>query len=231
MALYSDRHSIFQRSAKEKESLLEQLEGRTEPTQFGRALKELGIRAIYALSPQAKGRIERLWGTLQGRLVSELRLAGASTIEEANQVLQSFLPSFNPRFGVPPAQGGLAYRKLEKRLSLDGTLCFKYQRTVAGDNTVSFGGHTLQLLPQGHRLSYTHARVEVQERLDGSLVVRLWRRARSLPPRRHHRTRWSYGPARGPGVDLVLSPQNPKGEEVPQRKWLAGMAVGLLLDI
>lgn len=171
LALYSDRHGIFQRSPKEKETVEEELCGQRQPTQFGRALGELGIEAIFALSPQAKGRVERLFGTLQDRLVSELRLAGASTVEEANQVLALFLPRFNAHFGVPAAQEGTAYREIGPALCLDGVLCFKYQRTVARDNTIRFYGRTLQLLPGLDRLSYTQARVEVQERLDGSLVV------------------------------------------------------------
>ena len=82
VALYSDRHGIFQRSSREPESLAEQLRGRPDPTQFARALEELDIHLILAHTPQAKGRVERAWGTFQDRLVSELRLAGASTIEE-----------------------------------------------------------------------------------------------------------------------------------------------------
>jgi len=171
LALYSDRHGIFQRSPKEAESLEEQLCGERQPTQFGRALRELGIQSIFALSPQAKGRIERLWGTFQDRLVSELRLAGASTVEEANRVLWEFLPRFNAHFGVPAAQPGSAYRQPAEEACLDRVLCFKYQRTVARDNTIRFGGHTFQLLPGLDRITYAHARVEVQERLDGSLVV------------------------------------------------------------
>lgn len=103
--------------------------------------------------------------------MAELRLAGASTIPEANRVLWGFLPRFNARFGVPAAEPGLAYRQPPPGLCVAGVLCFKYQRTVARDNTVRFGGRTLQLLPDLERLSYAHARVEVQERLDGSLVV------------------------------------------------------------
>jgi hypothetical protein len=170
LALYSDRHGIFQRSIKEAESLEEQLSGERQPTQFGRSLKELGIQAIFALSPQAKGRIERLFGTLQDRLVAELRLAGAATMEMANRTLQDFLPRFNERFGVPASQSGTAYRR-PSGTDLAGVLCFKYQRTVAADNTVRFAGRTLQLLPRLERPSYAHAKVEVQERLDGSLVV------------------------------------------------------------
>ena len=171
LALYSDRHGVFQRSPREGETVEEQLSGERGPTQFGRALRELGTQAIFALSPQAKGRVERLFGTLQDRLVSELRLAGASTLEEANKVLWEYLPRFNIHFGVPPAQQGSAYREVAQRVDLDGVLCFKYQRTVARDNTVRFFDRTLQLLPGLDRLSYTHARVDVQERLNGSLLV------------------------------------------------------------
>ena len=105
LALYSDRHGIFQRSPKEPESLAEQLRGRRDPTQFARALEELDIGLILAHTPQAKGRIERVWGTFQDRLVSELRLAGATTIDQANNVLWDFLPRFNRQFGVPAAAG------------------------------------------------------------------------------------------------------------------------------
>ena len=171
LALYTDRHGIFQRSPREPETLEEQLSGEREPTQFGRALRELGIRNIFALSPQARGRSERLWGTFQDRLVAELRLARAGTLEEANQVLWDFLPRYNARFGVIATQEGTAYRQMEPTLCLDGVLCFKYRRTVARDNTVRLNGYILQLLPGVDRLSYDQARVEVQERLDGSLVV------------------------------------------------------------
>ncbi|MBI4296970.1 MAG: hypothetical protein HY676_00380 [Chloroflexi bacterium] len=115
--------------------------------------------------------MERQWGTFQDRLVTELRLAGASTTQGANRVLWGFLPRFNARFDVPPAQPSLAYRQPPPGLCLEGVLCFKYQRTVARDNTVRFGGRSLQLLPGLERPSYAHAQVEVQERLDGSLVV------------------------------------------------------------
>ena len=171
LALYSDRHGIFQRSPKDPETLEEQLSGQRQPTQFGRAVRELGIQSIFALSPQAKGRIERLFGTLQDRLVAELRLVRASTVEAATRVLEDFVPRFNAHFGVPATQPGSAYRQLPDGLDPATILCFKYQRTVARDNTVRFAGCTLQLLPGLDRLSYTHARVEIQERLDGNLVA------------------------------------------------------------
>jgi transposase len=171
LALYSDRHGIFQRLPTEKETIEEQLAGARQPTQVGRALRHLGIELILAHSPQAKGRVERLWGTWQDRLVTELRLAGAATLADANRVLAAFLPAFNARFRVPATEDGPAYRPVPKNLCIEGILCFTYHYTVARDNTVRFGGHTLQLLPAPPRRSFAHQRVEVQERLDGSLVV------------------------------------------------------------
>src|SRR5216683_3502084 len=173
LALYHDRHSIFTHTslATEADSVQEQLAGKQEPTQFGRLLQELEITFIAARSPQAKGRVERLFGTLQDRLVVELRLAGASTLEQANAVLQAYLPRFNAQFAVEAAAPGLAYRPLPQTVDLETLCCFKYARTVALDNTVQLGEHRLQLLPDTQRRSYARAHVEVHERLDGSLAV------------------------------------------------------------
>ena len=142
-----------------------------EPTQFGRLLDELDITSIPARSPQAKGRVERLFGTLQDRLVSVLRLAGATNEAEATACLADFCADFNDRFMVPAAEDGACYRTMEEGTNLDTLFCFKYQRTVGMDNTVRFGGNRLQLLPGPRRSSWARAVVEVQERLDGSLVV------------------------------------------------------------
>jgi hypothetical protein len=170
-ALYHDAHGIFERSKRESESLEEQLKGKKKPTQFGRIMEEMGIISITSRSPQAKGRIERLWGTFQDRLVSELRLAGAKTIEEANNVLQEFLPRYNRRFAIPAKEPCLAYRQPPEEFRPDEVFCFKYYRTVGGDNVVRFGEHRLQIMPTNGRRSYVHARVEVHERMDGSLAV------------------------------------------------------------
>lgn len=170
-ALYHDRHTIFEIPRKIPESLEEQLEGKRRPTQFGRLMEELGIISIVSLSPQARGRIERLWGTFQDRLVSELRLAGASTLEQANQVLQDFLPRHNQRFAVPAVEPGSAFRQPGEGFHPEEVFCFKYQRIVGTDNVVRFGEHRLQLLPTNGRASYARARVELQERLDGSLAI------------------------------------------------------------
>jgi transposase len=172
LAVYHDRHGIFERYPwKQESSLQEQLLGQQPTTQVGRLLKELGIGSIAARSPQAKGRIERLFGTFQDRLRSELRLAQAKTLEEANGVLRSFLWRFNRRFAVPAAQPAVAYQSVSKELRLDEVFCFKYDRTVGADNVVAFANQRIQIKPCHGRQSYYRARVEVQERMDGSLGV------------------------------------------------------------
>ncbi|HEY7907407.1 MAG TPA: ISNCY family transposase [Thermomicrobiales bacterium] len=171
LALSHDRHSIFRVSATREVTVAEQLAGEREPTQFGRLLDELGIESIAARSPQAKGRVERLFGTLQDRLVSVLRLTGATNEREANDCLGAFLGTFNGRFRVLAAEEGACYRSITAQPELDMFFCFKYQRTVGMDNTIRFGEHRLQLLPGLRRRSWARAAVEVQERLDGSLAV------------------------------------------------------------
>ena len=109
LVAYMDRHGTLKRNDS-KWSLEEQLAGRREPTQVKRALDDLGIKVLYALSPQAKGRVERLWGTLQDRLVSELRLEGACTAKEANAVLESYRPAHNKRFAIPAQEAHQAWR-------------------------------------------------------------------------------------------------------------------------
>ncbi len=141
------------------------------PTQFSRAMDELGIQMIFAQSPQAKGRVERTAGTFQDRLITELRLAGATTIEQANTVLDQFLPRYNRRFQVPPQHPEPAFRPLDPELCLEQILCFKHRRRVARDNTVRFQLDTLQLLPGPERPSYAGAAVEVLKGLDGRLSV------------------------------------------------------------
>lgn len=170
LALYHDRHSIFEVPHGERDTIEEELAGKTRLTQFGRLMDELGITSIPALSPQAKGRIERLWGTFQDRLVSELRLAGVSTPEEANRFLDGFLSRYNARFTVPSAQSGLAYRPADG-IDMKAAFCLKHERVVGADNVVRFKGKRLQVLPSPQRLSYARCSVEVHEQLDGGLKV------------------------------------------------------------
>ena len=163
LALYTDRHGVFRHTPGSG------LPGM--PTQFSRAMEELGVQMIFALSPQAKGRVERTSGTFQDRLGTELRLASAGSIGEANSALEQFLPRFNQRFEVPPQRPEPAFRPLNPELCLEQVLCFNHCRRVARD-TVRFQLHTLQLLPCPKRPSYAGAAVEVLEGLDGQLSVR-----------------------------------------------------------
>ena len=138
LAIYGDRHGVFKFNGKPRHFARP-----VGPTQFTRAMGELGIAQIFARSPQAKGRVERMAGTFQDRLVSELRLAGAATIDQANAVLRDFLPRFNHQFVVPAQQPQAAYRPLDSTLHPERVLCFKHSRQVARDNTVKYQLRTL----------------------------------------------------------------------------------------
>lgn len=168
LAVYSDRHGIFRRDGRVRDSVAEELAGEREPTQLGRAFGELGVEMIFANSPQAKGRIERLFGTLQDRLAAELRLAQITTIAAANQFLPTYLPRHNARFAVAPAEPRAAWRALPAGKSADSVCCFKYARHVAADNTVRFEGTTLQLPPRATHWSWSGQRIELRQYLDGS---------------------------------------------------------------
>jgi transposase len=170
-ALYVDRHGIFQPNTRTPLTLAEEVAGGRAPTQVGRVLNELGIQHIAAHSPQAKGRVERLWGTLQDRLVVELALAGVTTLAAANRFLVDYLPRHNARFAVPAADPAVAYRPVPATLDLAQVFCFKHTRVVRPDNTISFEGAAIQLLATPERSSWVKARVEVHERLDGSRVM------------------------------------------------------------
>jgi transposase len=170
-SIYRDRHGIFERDTSQPDTLLEQLEGRREPTQFGRLMEELGVRQIAAHSPQAKGRVERLWNTFQDRLVSELRLAKASNMEQATEVLDRVVVDHNRRFSRKAGDPESVWRKLGTSLDWDSVFCFKYRRTVAKDNTVSLFGTILRIPPGPASRSYSGCLVEVQQRFDGSLKI------------------------------------------------------------
>ena len=171
LALYHDQHTIFEVTEDKFPSIEEQLAGKQPLTQFGRLLQELGISSISANSPQAKGRVERLWRTFQDRLTSELRLAGARTMEEANRVLTWFLPQYNQKFAITATEPEVAYRKPEDSFQAEQYFCFKYPRTVGADNVVRFGLARLQILASKDRLSYAQCKVEVHHRLDSSLAI------------------------------------------------------------
>jgi transposase len=208
LALYADRHSIFQ--SPKKPTLKEQLEGLEPRSHLGRLLNVLDIRLIEARSPQAKGRIERLFGTLQDRLVKELRRAEASTLEEANVLLRNYLPRFNRRFLKPAAKPGSAYRPSLTRAEANARICFTYWRTVTRDHTISLFGNALALPQLPARLNLAGRRVELRHRMDGRLavvyhgqVLGLLQPAQLAPPRLEE-----FIPA-----PQHLAPQTPKAAE------------------
>jgi hypothetical protein len=164
-ALYSDRHSIFE--PQDKGRALADAE-----TQFGRALRELGIDLIRARSPQAKGRVERLFGTAQDRWVKELRLAGVTTCPEANRLLTGrLLPGHNRAFGKRPAQPEDAHRPLGPSHELAAILSVREARVVANDYTVRFRNRLYQLLPPPYP-GLRKGEVLVEQRLDDTMAIR-----------------------------------------------------------
>ena len=172
LALYRDRHSIFQRNDAHW-TLTEELAGEQSPTHVGRALRELGIQTIAAHSPQAKGRVERSWRTLQDRLVSELRLAGACTLQQANLVLGLFQADYNQRFAIAPRESDNQFRSLTSAFDLSRCLSLRYERVVELDHVVNFHGESLQLPRPNSRRSYARSTVELSHQLDG--VMRIYR--------------------------------------------------------
>jgi len=168
LAFYGDRLNVFVRNDHHW-TLAEQLQGTQQPTHLGRMLQDLGVGFIAAHSPQAKGRVERLWQTLQDRLVSELRLRGLATLAEANAFLPAFRADFNRRFAVPPAATPGVWRRPPRALAQ--LLSCRYLRRVARDHTVTLGPRWVQLPRAPHGQSYAERRVEVRELLDGRLLV------------------------------------------------------------
>jgi hypothetical protein len=190
LAIYADQHSIFIHTPGEKETIAEQLAGQRAPTQLGRILDDLEIQMITALSPQAKGRVERLWGTFQDRLVSELRLAGICTLDDANQFLQSYLPIHNARFARSPAETQNAYRPLPAKLDLNVIFAFQYSRIVGNDNTVRAGVTMMQIRANADRSSYAKAKILFCVGLDGSTFIL------------HNGRRIAYMPSKNPKADI-----------------------------
>lgn len=169
LSFYSDRHTIFH-SVKET-SIIDQLKNKHPMTQFGRAMNELGIRLIKAWSPQAKGRIERIWGTLQDRLISEMRLHNICNMETANLFLKRYLVDFNRRFTIRAKREERVFRPRPDLRSLDRILCLKETRFVAKDHTVQFEGLVLQIPPSSKWASIAGQTVNVLQLNDGSIEI------------------------------------------------------------
>src|ERR1700738_3872938 len=171
LAEYTDKNSIFRTAG--PQPLPEQLRGDALRTQFGRALHELGIEWIAAHSPQAKGRIERLFETLQDRLVKEMRLAGIDSLEAANHFLETrFVPEWEQRFTVAPRNARNAHRRLGQEQRLEEILSVRVARKVAQDHTVSWDGNRWGVLREEVCAGLRGAAVEVERGLEGSHWVR-----------------------------------------------------------
>jgi len=146
-AVYADRHTIFRSPTADKKGQADNPKGTAvNETQFGRAMTELGIQVIAARSPQAKGRIERLWGTLQSRLPVEFAINGIKDIEEANKFLKRYIYTFNSEFAVEAEEAESAFMPLDERLVLDNILCVKDERILDHGHVFSYGGKRLQLV-------------------------------------------------------------------------------------
>ncbi len=163
LALYGDHSGIFVRND-DYWTVEEQLAGKRQPTQFGRALEQLGITFIAAHSPQAKGRVERLWGVLQDRLTSELRLAKAASLDSANAVLRQCIADYNRRFARQPRESQSAWRTAPE--NLERICCFVHERIVSNDNVVQWEGRRFQIPQQARRFSFAGAKVQIYQALD-----------------------------------------------------------------
>jgi hypothetical protein len=155
LAVYADNHTTYQSPA--PPTVDEPLAGVTPTSQFGRALGELGVELIAAHSPQAKGRVERLFHTFQDRLIKELRRAGIATLDDANRFLEAYRPLHNRRFSVQPAQPADLHRPRPARRELDRVLCIKTTRGLRRDGTVAHHGQLFQVRTN---VRATHVQVE-----------------------------------------------------------------------
>jgi hypothetical protein len=186
MVLYVDKDSIYRVNDPQAQEQGRQ-RGREPLSQFGRAMKQLGVEMIFANSPQAKGRVERANGTLQDRLVKALRIAGISTIPKANEFLQrEFLPDYNRRFGNLACGAADVHRPVPPGLVLAEVLCVQETRGVGRDWCVSYEGRVLQLDKRHEKLALVGRRITVLELAEGGL--RLMYRGRRL--------RWQTVPSR-----------------------------------
>jgi transposase len=216
MSIYHDRHTIL-RSPKQP-TLEEQLAGQPPMSQIQRILAQLGIDSIPAYSPQAKGRVERLWGTLQDRLTKELRLAGISTLEQANAFLPRFMDRYNARFAAAPQDPQVAWVTLPADLDIPYYFSIQETRTVRADHCISFAGQFLQLLPTPGAPSLVGQKVSVHRIPEGAIYLY------------HGKQRIQHQPVVAPPVlpaqlaeeaPPPAKPVNPKGK-ARQRAWLFG---------
>jgi transposase len=171
LSIYQDRHGSLHRND-DNWTLEEQLKGEQDPTQVGEVLKALGITPIFALSPQAKGRIERLFGVLQDRLIAEMGLRDITEMDAGNRFLaEQFIDEHNRRFAVKPEGSQKAWRTIPRDVDIERAISFRYQAVVGNDNAVRLGGMVIDIPEAPGRRGYAKAHVEVRQLLDGSWRV------------------------------------------------------------
>jgi transposase len=216
LSLYTDRHSIY--APPQRSRAQEDLHGQAPPTQFGRALEELGIEWIPAYSPQAKGRVERLFGTLQDRLVKELRVAEVESCETANRFIEDvFFAFWERRFTVQPRDVRDAHRPPSKEHDLDAIFSLRYSRCLDSAYTLSFQGQRW-CIPRSEIVpGLRKARVEVEQRLNGALKVRFRSHRLSLEPA-PAATRADLRPTR-PATDRSASSLPRTTKPAPNHPW------------
>jgi len=171
LSIYLDKHTTYKST--KKQTIEEELANQEALSQFERALKELGVEAIHANSPQAKGRVERIFNTFQDRLIKEMRLANINTIDQANIFLEKYLPVYSKRFAVKPAKADNLHRPIPKGIDLDRILCIKTKRQLRNDFTVAHDKKLYQILD-----NVRAERVIVEEYIDGSMGI--WHKAAKL---------------------------------------------------
>jgi len=164
MSLYLDKHSTYKSTA--KPSIDEMLSNTKPLSEFERAMKEFGVKVIHADSPQAKGRVERLFRTLQDRLVKEMRLEKISTIEDANKFLSRYLSKHNKKFAVKPAKQSDLHREIPKNTNLDRILCRKTQRVLRNDLTVEYNNKLYQIKDKVNA-----RKIVIEERINGTKIM------------------------------------------------------------
>ena len=216
ISLYMDKHSTYKATG--KPTIEDELNGTEPMSEFGRALKELGVQLIHAHSPQAKGRVERLFATLQDRLVKEMRLRGISSIAEANEFLKEYLPIYNQRFAKKAAQTENLHRPIPKGLNLHRILCIKTERTVRNDFTIAHERKLYQI-----QEAVKTKKLMVEQYTDGSMAI--WCQDKKVMFRQIER-----GPEKPPKPQKqsaipVRKPPTAPPQDHPWRKFLYGSKI------
>jgi transposase len=233
LSVYLDKHSTYKTT--KKLTIEDELNNIDPLSQFGRALSELGVELIHANSPQAKGRIERLFETFQDRVVKEMRLRKIGSIEAANKFLEYYLPVFAKRFGMSPAKEGDLHRPLPKGIDLDRILCIKTERTLNNDFTIAHDKKLYQILDN------TVARkLMVEERIDGSMIMRYkdialrFKEITTRPPKKKKVYEFKVRKIYTPPADHPWKRSfkfNPQYPQYQQREKVAPKEKGLLLTV